>query len=270
MMRMTLALNEGSFAGDRRVTCYSCHRGKTDPVSTSELAVNVRMPFTANASPTQSLPTIAQIIDHYTESAGGAAALEKITSRVELGSGQIHGNSFKVEIVTQSPGRQAIVQHSSNGDEETVFDGTAGWFAVPKRPVHEMNDADIAGVRMDADLQFPLHIRQIFPDLRIQYPETIAGREAYLLLATQPGQLPVRLYFDKDSGLLVRVVRYSESPLGRVPTQIDYADYRDVDGIQVPFQLTISQAGTSSLIQIDEVHHNVPIASSKFAKPQSR
>jgi len=160
---------------------------------------------------------VAQIIDHYIEALGGAAALEKITSRVEVGNGQLRGESSQVEIFTKAPGKQALIQHSVNGDDATVFDGTAGWFAVPKRPVHEMNDADIAGARIDAVLQFPLHIRQVFPDLRIQYPETVAGHEAYLLLATQPGQPPVRLYFDKESGLLVRVVRYSESPWAGCP-----------------------------------------------------
>jgi hypothetical protein len=272
MMQMTLALDKGTFEGDRRVTCYSCHRGTTDPVATSELAVKVHETPKENPStpPAPSFPTVAQIIDHYIEALGGAAALEKITSRVEVGNGQLRGESSQVEIFTKAPGKQALIQHSVNGDDATVFDGTAGWFAVPKRPVHEMNDADIAGARIDAVLQFPLHIRQVFPDLRIQYPETVAGHEAYLLLATQPGQPPMRLYFDKESGLLVRVVRYSESPLGRVPLQIKYADYRDVDGVQVPFRLTYSRAGGSSILQIDEVHQNVPIDAAHFAKPAPR
>jgi photosynthetic reaction center cytochrome c subunit len=268
MMQMTLALDEGTFEGDRRVTCYSCHRGTTDPVATSELAVKMNAPSAANydVQQTQSLPTVAQIIDHYIQAVGGAAALEQIISRVQVGIIQKHGESSRVEILTEAPNKQALVQHAANGDEATVFDGIAGWVAAPKRPVREMNDADIAGARMDADLRFPLHIRQMFPDLRIQYPETIAGRGAYLLLATQVGQPSMQLYFDKDSGLLVRVTRYSESPLGRVPLQIDYADYRDVDGVQVAFRLTYSRAGGSSIIQIDEVHQNVPIDAAHFAK----
>jgi hypothetical protein len=269
MMQMTLALDKGAFDGDRRVTCYSCHRGMTDPVATSELAVNVHAARTASPGtpPTPSLPTVAHIIDHYIEAVGGAAALEKITSRVQVGKSQSRGESSKIEILRQGPGKQAFVQHSPNGDETSVFDGTAGWFAAPKRPIREMNAADIAAARMDADLQFPLHIWQMFPDLRIQYPDIIAGRDAYQLLATQVGQPSMQLYFDKDSGLLVRVTRYSESPLGRVPLQIEYADYREVDGVQVPFRLIYSRAGSCSIIQIDEVHQNVPIDNVHFVKP---
>jgi hypothetical protein len=139
---------------------------------------------------------------------------------------------------------------------------------VPGHAPREMHDADIAAARMDADLQFPLHIQQIFPQLRLEYPEKIADRDVYLLLAIREGQPPVKLYFDKQSGLLVRMIRYAETPLGRNPTQIDYADYREVDGVQIPFRVTTSQPGNTSTFQFDEVHQNVPIDPANFAKPK--
>ncbi len=61
---------------------------------------------------------------------------------------------------------------------------------------------------------------------------------------------------------------YAETPLGRNPTQLDYADYRDVDGVQVPFRVTTSQPGNISTIQLEEVHQNLPIDPTKFVKPQ--
>jgi photosynthetic reaction center cytochrome c subunit len=64
------------------------------------------------------------------------------------------------------------------------------------------------------------------------------------------------------------MVRYAETPLGRNPTQIDYADYRDVDGVQVPFRVTTSQPGNANTIQFEAVQQNVPIDSTKFAKPK--
>ena len=42
------------------------------------------------------------------------------------------------------------------------------------------------------------------------------------------------MYFDSETGLLVRMIRYGNSPIGRVPTQVDIADYRDVAGIKLP------------------------------------
>jgi photosynthetic reaction center cytochrome c subunit len=157
---------------------------------------------------------------------------------------------------------------SDGGSFVATFDGQEGWSSAPGRPPREMHEADITAARMDADLQFPVHIQQLFPELRFEYPEKIADRDAYLLLAVRAGQPPVRLYFDEQSGLLVRVIRYAETPLGRNPTQIDYFDYRDVDGVQVPFRVTTSQPGNTSTIQFDEVRQNVPIDAAQFAKPK--
>ena len=148
-----------------------------------------------------------------------------------------------------------------------AFDGKTGWVAMPGRPAHDVHDADIEAARMDADLQFPLHIQQTFPELRVEYPEKIGEREANVLLGIKEGQPAVKFYFDAQTGLLVRSVRYAESPLGLDPTQFDYSDYREVDGIQVPFHMTISEPGSSWSIQIQEVRQNVPVDDAKFAKP---
>ncbi len=60
-----------------------------------------------------------------------------------------------------------------------------------------------------------------------------------------------------------RIVRYAESPLGRYPTQIDYENYRDVDGVKTPFQWTIARPG----VRIEQAQQNVPIDENKFARP---
>jgi photosynthetic reaction center cytochrome c subunit len=107
----------------------------------------------------------------------------------------------------------------------------------------------------------------MFPELRVGYPEKIEGREADVLIAKRQGQPPVQFYFDRQSSLLVRLVRYAESPLGRNPCRIDYADYREVDGVQVPFRVTISQPGSTSTTQVKQVEQNVPIDEARFVKP---
>jgi photosynthetic reaction center cytochrome c subunit len=82
-----------------------------------------------------------------------------------------------------------------------------------------------------------------------------------------PGHPPVRFYFDKNSGLLVREVRYAETALGRMPTQIDYADYRDSGGVKIPFRWTLSRPNGRFTIQVADVQNNVPIDDARFAKP---
>jgi hypothetical protein len=273
MMQMMFALNRTAFNGQREVTCYSCHRGARNPVAIpnvdSELQSN---PGTASSEArdlTTSLPTARALIDNYIKALGGTAAIGKITSRVEKGAVIFRGQSVPAEIFTQAPEHQAVVRHFPEGDSVVAFNGHAGWIGIPGRPVREMHGADIQAARMDSDLQFPLHIRQIFPELRVEYPEKIDNRDAYVLFCIRRDQPPVKLYFHEQSGLLVRLVRYVDSPLGLDPSQIDYGDYRDVEGVQVPFRMTLSQPGSSSTIQIDEVRQNVPIDAAKFSRPTS-
>jgi photosynthetic reaction center cytochrome c subunit len=271
MMEMMFALNKNSFNGQREVTCYSCHRGGRNPVTVPLVGAEPSHP---NAdSETQklpgNLPTTNQIMDNYTRALGGAEAIEKISSREEIGATTIRGQSVSVEVFTKAPGKWMVVRHLPEGDSVTAFDGSTGWVAMPGRPTHDLRGADIEAARMDADLQFPLHIPQIFPELRVEYPEKIMGREANVLLGIKEGQPALRFYFDAQTGLLVRSVRYAESPLGLDPTQSDYGDYREVDGIQLPFQITISEPGSSWSIQIHEVRQNVPVNDARFAKPLS-
>ena len=75
------------------------------------------------------------------------------------------------------------------------------------------------------------------------------------------------LYFDAKSGLLVRMVRFSKGPIGRVPTEIDYSDYRDVNGIKMPFHMLFSWLDGRDEIQLSDVQINVPVDESKFGRP---
>ena len=90
-----------------------------------------------------------------------------------------------------------------------------------------------------------------------------------VIRASNPNLPPVELYFDQQSGLLVRMVRYVDSPLGRNPTQVDYADYRDVAGIKQPFQWTVAQPQGRFTVQLDQIEVNVPVEEARFAKPEA-
>src|SRR5271154_5614637 len=205
MMRMTFTLNKNDFEGHREVTCYSCHRGAPNPLTIPVVGGESRPAPAASESAgpklPENLPTVAQLIDNYVRALGGSAAIEKITTRIEKGSASFRGQSQSVEIFTQSPDKLSVVRHMSDGGSfVATSDGREGWSSPPGRPPREMHEADITAARMDADLQFPVHIQQLFPELRFEYPEKIAERDAYLLLAVRAGQPPVRLYFDEQSG----------------------------------------------------------------------
>jgi hypothetical protein len=272
MMKMMAAINASSFTGRREVTCYSCHRGSPKPVATPILESGMQPNPRPAASETQqlptNLPTADVLLNRYVEALGGAAAIQKITSRVEKGATDVRGKSVSVEIFTQSPEKWALVRHLPEGNWISTFDGHAGWISSRGRPTYDMRRSDVEAARMDADVQFPLHIREMFPELRVEYPENMGERQAYVLIGVREGHPAVKFCFDEQSGLLVRVLLYSESPLGLDPSQIDYADYREVDGVQVSFRRKVSQPENISIIQLQEVRQNVMIDAAIFAKPE--
>ena len=274
MMRMMLAIDKNSFDGNREVTCYSCHRGspkpEATPVFSGALDPKPEVAGTRTAEAERlpvDMPTADQLIDHYIQAVGGVAAIEKVSSRKETGATMLAGKSIRVEVFQKDPNRQAVVRHMPGGDIVAVLSGHEAWSSVPGRPIRDMRGADLDAAQMDADLHFPLHIKQMFAELRVEYPEKIGDREVYVISGTRDGQPPVKFYFDEQSGLLERLVRYAESPLGRVPTQIDYEDYRNVDGVATPFRWTVAQPGENLTIQLERIQQNIPIDDTKFAKP---
>jgi photosynthetic reaction center cytochrome c subunit len=267
MMRMTFAIDKENLGSRREVTCYSCHRGGRRPVGDPSVAGAVQNSAGTSADVAKlpvRIPTVTQILDNYVSALGGASAIERITSRVEQGVVTSGNDSIPIEVFATDPGKQTIVRHLANGDSTTTFDGCSGRFTIPGRPPRALQGADLDGARLDADLHFPLHIRQIFPDLRVEYPEKIGDLEAYVLVGVRQGQPLVKLYFNEQSGLLLRLVRYADSPLGLVPGQADYLDYRDVDGVQVPFQWILADSNSRSTIQLTRIRQNVPIDPSRF------
>jgi hypothetical protein len=130
-----------------------------------------------------------------------------------------------------------------------------------------MNAAESAGARIDADFHLPIDAKSLRDKWKPGPGETIDGHATNLLVGQTEGQPPLRLYFDAQSGLLLRLIRYTETPLGRLPTQVDYADYRDADGVKIPYQWSLSRPGNRFTIQVEQLQQNVPVDDSKFVAP---
>lgn len=268
MINMMMAINKDNFEGHREVTCYSCHRGATNPVATPIIASDDATPVEA-APPDgekSALPSADQLLDKYLAAVGGAEALQKITSRVENGSASFGGQHIPVDIFAKAPDKRVSVMHQKDGDSLTIFDGRQGWLSLPNR-VHAMTVAENAAARIDADFYLPLRLKTLYEKFRVVPGEKIDGHDTYLVIGQKEGVPPLRLYFDTQSGLLLRLVRYAETPLGRNPTQIDYADYRDNSGIKIPFRWTLARPGNRFTIQVAQLQQNVPIDDAKFAAP---
>jgi hypothetical protein len=168
-----------------------------------------------------------------------------------------------------APNQRAAIVRSSSGDSATVFDGRSGWIAAPFRPVPVLALAggDLDGARLDAELLFPVRIRQTLGRWRVGQRIAIDDREVEVVQGTSAGGITATLYFDAETGLLRRQVRYVESPVGRLPTHVDYADYREVAGVKMPFRWTVTWLDGRDTIELTEVRPNVTVDAARFAKP---
>jgi photosynthetic reaction center cytochrome c subunit len=282
MIVMVNAINKANFGGQRMVTCYSCHRGAQRPKVIPSLAEQYSAPPPDDPNEVEILaqpsegPGVDQILDKYIQALGGTERLARLTSFVAKGTYRGYDSDLSkvpVDIYARAPGQRTTIVHTLIGDSTTTYDGRTGWLAANDKPLPVLalppgQDSD--GLKLDAELSFPAQIKQTLGQWRAGFPAaTIDDRPVLIIQGTTPGRSRsrVKLFFDKESGLLVRQVRYADTPVGIVPTQIDYADYRDVSGIKMPWRLTLTWTDGRSTIELSEVEPNAPIDPSKFARP---
>jgi hypothetical protein len=278
MMEMMFAINKDNFEGHREVTCNSCHRGSADPQAIPAVMTEApkesmgapHMPDAAakeNEAQESAGPTGDQLLDKYIQAAGGAAAIDKVTTRVMKGTIDFGGKSLPIDIYSKDPEMRISFTHMPDGDSVTAFNGHEGWLGTPGRPLREMHGSDLDGASIDADLHLATHLKQMFSGLRTQGSEKIGDRDAYIVVGQRDGKPPIRLYFDQQTGLLLRLVRFGETGLGWLPTQIDYTDYRDANGVKIPYRWTLARPSGRFTIQVSDLKQNVPVDDAKFVKP---
>ena len=285
MIRMVKAINEANFGGRPFVTCYTCHRGSQKPKVIPSLAVQYGEPPPDDPDEAEPLPgarvtaTADQILDKYVQAIGGAQALAKLTSFTAKGTYEGFDSDFAnvpVDLYAKGPNQRALVAHMVSGDSSTVYDGREAWHAAPRdlSPVAmiPLVGADLIGARVDAQLTFPAGIKQFLTGWRADFPAVTIDDKPVFVVQGTADRVPVKLYFDKMSGLLVRQTRYAPTAVGTVPLHVTYSDYRDVPGVGVkmPFTFQMTWVDGQYTVNLESVQPNGPIDAGRFAKPAAR
>jgi hypothetical protein len=269
MMEMMLSINQENFEGHREVTCYTCHQGAAKPVGVPVIAEHEKMPemMASGAKSESANPAGDVLLDKYLAAVGGVDALKKITSRVAKGTVTAFGDQhMPIDIYSKAPDKRVSVMKMKDGESVTAYNGKVGWLAVLGR-VHMMNEQESFGARMDSDFAFAADVKSLYYKWTTLPGEKIDGHDTWLVMGRNEGEPPLKLYLDKQSNLLARMIRYIDSPLGYNPTQIDYADYRAADGVKTPYRWTVARPGNRFTIQVDELKQNVPVDDAKFVQP---
>jgi photosynthetic reaction center cytochrome c subunit len=275
MVQMMTSINQTSFGGRQVVTCYTCHRGSGRPRVTPSLTALYGASTLEDQGdlvrPATNGPSADQILDKYIQALGGAQRLAGVTSLVAKGTSAGYGpeGTRPIDIIAKAPGQRTTVIHTLDGDNTTVYDGQAGWIAAPHKPVAVMGltGSELDGVKLDAELSFPGRIKEMLGQWRAGVPTEIDDKPVQVVQGSRPNGTLATFYFDAQTGLLTRLVRYANSKVGRLPTQIDYSDYREVSGVKVPFKMKVTWLDGLENIELTDVQLNVPVDAAKFGKP---
>lgn len=278
MIAMVNTMNKNFFAGRRVLTCYTCHRGSTSPETTPDLTqfyatLRYREPDRM-VDPFPGAPQAEQVLDKYLQAIGGAQKAASLTSLAAKGTFQTYGipTKYALELFAKAPAQRTVIVHKlADGELIDTFDGREAWIIQPSQltpvPLLERTGGEIDGAKLTAALTFPGQIKKLLTQWRVGPPAVIDDRDLTMVQGTINGKFPVNLYFDDESGLLARTVTYADSPVGLAPMQVDYADYRELTGVKVPYKMIVTWLDGRSIIQLTEVQANVAIDASKFVRP---
>jgi hypothetical protein len=276
MIQMVNTLNSANFGGAHVVTCYSCHHGDVRPENVPSLLSQYSLPvedpnkveIVPDAPPD---PSADQILDKYIKALGDPQHLTSFVAKGTYEGYDTYEQKVPLEIFAKEPRQRTMIVHTQSGDTTTTFDGGSGWVAAVDKPVTLLAltpGGETDGARLEADLAFPAHIKTSLSAWRVGFPLTaIDDRPVQIVQGTGAGGTRVKLYFDVESGLLVRTLRYTNTAVGLVPTQIDYSDYREVSGVRMPFHWVVTWTDGRSTIDLSDVQANVPIGPGRFARP---
>lgn len=276
MVTMMANINQANFGGRQVVTCYTCHRGRdrpavTEPIDTVYAAADLRPEDIFRQFP--GAPPAETILDKYIQALGGGQRVNALTSISASGKSMFYGafgGEGDVQFYAQAPDRRATIisykDAPGRGESSRLYNGREGWIRTPLSVLgqYALSGSELAGARLDAQLTFPGQIKRVLTNLRVGEPVTVNDKDVQVIQGDGPDGVVASLYFEEKTGLLVRTIRYGRSPIGRISTQVDYDDYRDVSGVKIPFKSTSSWLDGRDSFELSNVQINVPIDAGKF------
>ena len=279
MITMMMDINKRNFGGRQVVTCNTCHNGR--PIPAAMPVFPVLEPKDA-AKP--DLPTVDQILARYVQALGGEPAIRKVSSRtitgtqyIPTGPGGTVPTPAAVERYQKAPNLSVTIYRAPTFVISQGVDGTTAWSQDQAGRVTEPVKLDVGRAMRAADFYEPLNLKRQYTRLTVRGVEKVNDRDAYLVVGVPQGDAPESLYFDMQTGLLLRKQTVLPTPIGDSPYQVDFDDYRDTgSGVKFPFLIHMTPANArtelapEATLRVSTVKDNAPIDDSKFARPVAR
>jgi len=229
-----------------------------------------------------SAQTADDIIEKGIAAGGGREALAKVTSRATTGTmtvttpgGDVAGT---IEVLNQAPNKtQTIITldlSATGAGKMTIdqrFDGTNGYASNSMQGETPVTSSQIDTQR-NAIFPSPfLDYKERGTKIALTGKEKIGDKDAYVLLVTPAKGPASRLWVDATTYLPVKTTTTVETAeVGTVEQTILLSDFRQVDGLTVPFKVVGSSAIQTFTVVVTKVEHNVNVDPARFAKPASK
>jgi hypothetical protein len=270
MMQMVLAIkaNDKIDFRENEITCYTCHRGERKPIGlpAMPLARSGHEPEPEGiATPAStSIPSIDQIFTKYFEAVGGPAA-PKTETLVLKGKNEASQNrSWSYQITMKTPDKILIVATPASGPVRQILNGDRGWSAAGTN-VRTLTPAEVLNAQRRGRELFYVVKAQPSSGMRVSGVQKLGDRETYVVENVTDTKSE-RYFFDSQTGLLLRKITLNKTMLMPFPEQVDFEDYRDVDGVKMPFVIRYSAIDTydSWTRTFTEIKRNVAVADTSF------
>ena len=283
MIKMVAGINKTLGEGNPTVSCFTCHRGHRSPQGAPVLPLPLPAPgppIGETPSPS-TLTSVDEVLNKYLAAIGGKAAADRIKSLVVKGTTTTSGGqvvAYEAEQSAPDKGHESFAIQNLTGrrcagdsrcEYERVVNGQQGWLKSGGG-VQELVGEQLADQKLSFPLFGILRLKDQYSSFRVSGRDKIDDRDVYVVSAVRSDNKPERLYFDVQSGLLIRRIGYTRTLIGTIPQQTDFDDYREVEGIRLPFTIKIAFTDPGSLPifrKFTEIKLNVPLDESKFDKP---
>lgn len=216
------------------------------------------------------LPTIDAVFDSYVNAIGGREALEKLKSRVIRGRLELPGVTSwaQLNIYAKAPNKALTVMNvQPMGEVKHGYDGHTAWDVGYSFGTQSLTGASLAGFSIEPDFHRDLKLRELYPGIKVLGIVKDSDREFYLLEGYARGGGHEYLYFETKSGLMTGRDLTEQTSQGPVRVSMRYSDWREVNGVKLPFKITQSIPNLKFTFTVTEIKHNLPVDDYLFEKP---
>jgi len=248
---VTIVAEEAPSVADKSATASTARTIIDDPPLPPPPALPEAAKIKMGPPVDPAMPSVKSILEKYVEASGGKSAFEKITSRVSRGTVEITalGMTGTAEFDEQSPNKSSlIIEAPGLGIMQRTFDGSQAWLQDPVQGFIRFTGPGLELVRTAAVFNRQTKLKELYPSAGLIGKEKLNGKDAYVVQMDYE-----RWFFDAEGGLLLR------------KGNTYYDDYREVDGLKLPFRIREDvYSGVGLVYQLTEVKHNVKIDEAKF------